>query len=186
LPSGFSGKAARGAGEGGAFDVRRLPAPRGNEPAARSRLQGAEDQPIIEKLPSILDHLCADCGAHFEAVRRYLTDRQIAFELRPRLVRGLDYYMRTTFEVIHGGLGAQNSVLGGGRYDGLAESLGSKVHAPGIGFSIGEDRLVMTLEQTAGEPAPRLDLFMAPLGEAALSHAALLARDLRRLGLRWR
>ena len=142
-----------------------------------------EDQPIIEKLPSILDHLCADCFAHFEAVRRYLTEREIAFEVRPRLVRGLDYYMRTTFEVVHGALGAQNSVLGGGRYDGLAESLGSKVHAPGIGFSIGEDRLVMTLEQAGGEPALTLDLFMAPLGDAALSHAALLARDLRRLGI---
>jgi histidyl-tRNA synthetase len=66
-------------------------------------------------------------------------------------VRGLDYYMRTTFEVTHGDLGAQNSVLGGGRYDGLAESLGSSVHSPGIGFSIGEDRLVMTVAQ-AGDP----------------------------------
>ncbi len=142
-----------------------------------------EDQPIIEKLPSILDHLCPDCSAHFEAVRRYLNEREIAFEVRPRLVRGLDYYMRTTFEIVHGALGAQNSVLGGGRYDGLAESLGSKVHAPGIGFSIGEDRLVMSLEQATGEPAPQLDLFIAPLGEAALSHAALLARELRRLGI---
>ena len=80
-----------------------------------------------------------------------LTDRGIAFEIRPRLVRGLDYYMRTTFEIVHGALGAQNSVLGGGRYDGLAESLGSKVHAPGIGFSIGEDRLVMSRRRDAGE-----------------------------------
>ena len=82
------------------------------------------------------------------------------------MVRGLDYYMRTTFEIVHGALGAQNSVLGGGRYDGLAESLGSKVPAPGIGFSIGEDRLVMSVE---GEPQARspLDLFIAPLGEAA-------------------
>ena len=65
------------------------------------------------------------------------------------MVRGLDYYMRTTFEIVHGSLGAQNSVLGGGRHDGLAESLGSRVHSPGIGFSIGEDRLVMSLEQAA-------------------------------------
>ena len=83
-----------------------------------------EDQPIIEALPSILDHLCAECRAHFDAVRQSLADRGIAFEVRPRLVRGLDYYMRTTFEVVHGALGAQNSVLGGGRYDGLAESAG--------------------------------------------------------------
>ncbi len=143
-----------------------------------------EDQPIIEGLPSIIDHLCEPCAGHFAAVQRYLLDRGIPFELRPRLVRGLDYYMRTTFEIVHGALGAQNSVLGGGRYDGLAESLGSKVHAPGIGFSIGEDRLVMTLEHAGGEPKLELDLFIAPLGDAALSHAALLARDLRRLGIR--
>jgi histidyl-tRNA synthetase len=97
------------------------------------------------------------------------------------MVRGLDYYMRTTFEVLHGSLGAQNSVLGGGRYDGLAESLGSKIHSPGIGFSIGEDRLVMSVE---GEQAPApLDLFIAPMGEAATRHCAIMARDFRRGGL---
>jgi histidyl-tRNA synthetase len=140
------------------------------------------DQPIIEKLPSILDCLCADCRAHFDSVRGYLDDRGIEYEVRPRLVRGLDYYMRTTFEVVHGSLGAQNSVLGGGRYDGLAEMLGSKVHSPGIGFSIGEDRLVMSVE---GEHASAgaLDLFIAPLGEPALRRAAVMARDLRRAGL---
>src|SRR5205085_7249616 len=108
------------------------------------------DQPIIDKLPSILDYLCEACRPHFDAVKQYLTDRGIPFEVRPRMVRGLDYYMRTTFEVVHGSLGAQNSVLGGGRYDGLAEILGSKVPAPGIGFSIGEDRLVMAVEDAAG------------------------------------
>jgi histidyl-tRNA synthetase len=139
------------------------------------------DQPIIEKLPHIVDHLCEECRAHFEAVKQYLTDRGIQYAVRPRLVRGLDYYMRTTFEVVHGALGAQNSVLGGGRYDGLAESLGSKAPAPGIGFSIGEDRLVMSVE---GEPRPAsLDLFIAPLGEPALRHAAVMARDFRRSGL---
>ncbi len=90
-----------------------------------------KDQPIIDALPSILDYLCEPCRAHFAAVQQYLDDRGIAYEVRPRLVRGLDYYMRTTFEVVHGALGAQNSVLGGGRYDGLAESLGSKVHCAG-------------------------------------------------------
>src|ERR1700761_557266 len=138
-----------------------------------------EDQPVIEKLPSILDNLCDVCGPHFAAVEAYLRDRGIPFEVKPRLVRGLDYYMRTTFEVTHGELGAQNSVLGGGRYDGLAESLGSSVHSPGIGFSIGEDRLVMTVDQTVGQT---LDLFLAPLGDAALRHAGSLARDLRRAG----
>ena len=139
-----------------------------------------EDQPAINKLPSILDHLCEVCAPHFQAVQGYLRDRDIPFEIRPRLVRGLDYYMRTTFEVIHGNLGAQNSVLGGGRYDGLAESIGSSVPAPGIGFSIGEDRLVMTVGQTPDEV---LDVYMAPLGEAALQHAGNLARDLRRSGV---
>jgi len=137
------------------------------------------DQPIIDKLPNILDHLCDPCRGHFDLVKRYLDDRGLAYTVRPRMVRGLDYYMRTTFEVVHGALGAQNSVLGGGRYDGLAESLGSKVHSPGIGFSIGEDRLVMSV---AARESSALDLCIAPLGEPALRHAALLARDLRRGG----
>ena len=137
------------------------------------------DQPIIDKLPNILDHLCDACRTHFDAVKRHLDDRGLEYTVRPRMVRGLDYYMRTTFEVVHGGLGAQNSVLGGGRYDGLAESLGSKVHSPGIGFSIGEDRLVMSV---AARESSALDLCIAPLGEPALRHAALLARDLRRGG----
>ena len=139
-----------------------------------------EDQPLINTLPTILDSLCEVCTPHFEQVRGYLTDRSIPFEVKPRLVRGLDYYMRTTFEVTHGDLGAQNSVLGGGRYDGLAESLGSPVAAPGIGFSIGEDRLVMTVSQ---EKDAGLDVFMAPLGESALRHAGVLARDLRRANI---
>ena len=98
-----------------------------------------EDQAHIDTLPSILDHLCEECHTHFKIVQSHLHGRGITYEVRPRLVRGLDYYMRTTFEITHGSLGAQNSVLGGGRYDGLAESLESKVPAPGIGFSIGED-----------------------------------------------
>ncbi len=137
------------------------------------------DQPIIDQLPSILDHLCDPCRGHFGAVKQFLDVCGLEYTVRPRMVRGLDYYMRTTFEVVHGALGAQNSVLGGGRYDGLAELLGSKVHAPGIGFSIGEDRLVMSV---AGREAAPLDLCIAPLGEPALHHAALLARDLRRGG----
>src|SRR5580658_7811721 len=142
-----------------------------------------EDQPIIEKLPSILDNLCDVCAPHFALVQTYLQERGIRYEVKPRLVRGLDYYMRTTFEVVHGNLGAQNSVLGGGRYDGLAESLGSTVHSPGIGFSIGEDRLVMTVASEASEKIAHLDIFMAPLGDVALLHAGGLARDLRRSGV---
>ena len=101
-------------------------------------------------------------------------------EVRPRLVRGLDYYMRTTFEVVHGALGAQNSVLGGGRYDGLAESLGSKVPAPGIGFSIGEDRLVMSVEQENPTRSQRSTCSSRRWATRRVRHAARLARELRR------
>jgi histidyl-tRNA synthetase len=141
-------------------------------------------QPAIETLPSILDHLCEDCRAHFAAVRQRLDDRGIAYTARPRLVRGLDYYRRTTFEIVHGALGAQNSVTGGGRYDGLAEQLGSKVPAPGIGFSIGEDRLVMTVEEKRGEDWKHaLDLYIAPIGAEAARRAAGVAHELRRRGV---
>jgi histidyl-tRNA synthetase len=141
------------------------------------------DQPIIDALPSIQDHLCGPCSEHFAAVRSHLDARGIPYEVKPRMVRGLDYYMRTTFEIVHGALGAQNSVLGGGRYDGLAEALGSRVAAPGIGFSIGEDRLVMSVEQEHPDVAkPALDVYIAPMGAAAERHCAELARDLRVAG----
>jgi histidyl-tRNA synthetase len=142
-----------------------------------------EDQPIIESLPSILDYLDEPCRDHFRRVREYLEERQIQFEIKPRLVRGLDYYTRTTFEITHGSLGAQNSILGGGRYDGLAESLGSKTPAPGIGFSIGEDRLVMTVEEKQSVEESTLDLYIAPMGDAALRHCGALAGEIRRLGV---
>jgi histidyl-tRNA synthetase len=141
------------------------------------------DQPIIDKLPSILDFLDHDDKEHFRRVREFLDDRQIAYTLKPRLVRGLDYYMRTTFEITHGALGAQNAILGGGRYDGLAETIGSKVPAPGIGFSIGEDRLVMAVEETGQGKAAPLDLYMAPMGDSALRHCAVLAGEIRKLNL---
>jgi histidyl-tRNA synthetase len=142
-----------------------------------------EDQAIIDSLPSIQDHLCGPCRTHFDAVRAYLEDRGIRYEIRPRMVRGLDYYMRTTFEIVHGALGAQNSVLGGGRYDGLAEALGSRVHSPGIGFSIGEDRLVMSVEQEHPDAyQSKLDLYIAPMGAAAERHSAELAHSLRSAG----
>jgi histidyl-tRNA synthetase len=142
-----------------------------------------EDQPIIDSLPSILDYLDEPCRDHFRRVREYLEERQIQFEIKPRLVRGLDYYTRTTFEITHGSLGAQNSILGGGRYDGLAESLGSKTPAPGIGFSIGEDRLVMTVEEKQSIEEPALDLYIAPMGDAALRHCGVLAGEIRKLGV---
>jgi len=142
-----------------------------------------EDQGYINELPSILDHLDDACREHFAAVRAHLDARGIAYEVRPRMVRGLDYYMRTTFEITHGALGAQNSVLGGGRYDGLAEAIGSKVPAPGIGFSIGEDRLVMILEESNPDRfKPVVDVFLATMGEAAEQHAGALAAELRSQG----
>jgi histidyl-tRNA synthetase len=143
-----------------------------------------QDQPIIETLPSIADHLCDPCRTHFASVRAHLDARGIEYQVVPRMVRGLDYYMRTTFEITHGALGAQNSVLGGGRYDGLAESLGSRVPAPGIGFSIGEDRLVMGVEEAhPDEYKPVVDVFLATLGEAADLHAGGIAAELRAAGI---
>ena len=143
-----------------------------------------EDQDMINALPSIQDHLCEPCGTHFQAVRAHLNHAGIPYEIRPRMVRGLDYYMRTTFEIVHGSLGAQNSVLGGGRYDGLAESLGSRVHSPGIGFSIGEDRLVMSLEQNSPAKEDPLVIVTATAGEATQRAAAGAAAELRSHGVR--
>jgi len=103
-----------------------------------------EDQPIIDKLPRISQFLDEPCRQHFAQVKEILKSVAVDFQENDRLVRGLDYYMRTTFEFTHGALGAQNAILGGGRYDGLSEMLGGP-NAPGIGFAIGEDRLVMSL-----------------------------------------
>src|ERR1700761_5606797 len=104
-----------------------------------------KDQEIIDKLPKIADYLDESSKAHFAAVCAALDACGVSYEVNPRLVRGLDYYTRTTFEFTHGGLGAQNALLGGGRYDGLSEMLGGP-KAPGIGFAIGLDRLVLTLQ----------------------------------------
>lgn len=143
-----------------------------------------KDEPVIAALPSIHEFLNTETKDHFATVCRYLDDAGVAYEVRPRLVRGLDYYTRTTFEIVHGALGAQNSVLGGGRYDGLAEALGSRVRAPGIGFSIGADRLVMSLQETAASAIPvhRLDFALISMGDAATTRNLALARSLRAKG----
>jgi len=107
----------------------------------------ASEQAIIEKLPRIADHLCADCKAHYAAVKRELDLRGVKYRENWRLVRGLDYYMRTTFEITAAGLGSQNAVCGGGRYDGLVELLGGPP-TKGIGFAIGEDRLILSLQES--------------------------------------
>src|SRR5229473_4202563 len=138
-----------------------------------------DDQPIIEKLPRISQFLDEGCRKHFEQVQAILKAVGIPIPLNDRLVRGLDYYTRTAFEFTHGALGAQNAILGGGRYDGLSESLGGP-QAPGIGFAIGEDRLVMSLKESADAVARKPDVYIAPLGEGMNREGARLARELRR------
>jgi len=137
-----------------------------------------EDQPIIEKLPRISRFLDEPCRQHFEQVQAILKAVGVPFTLNDRLVRGLDYYTRTAFEFTHGALGAQNAILGGGRYDGLSESLGGPA-APGIGFAIGEDRLVMSLKESAEGVLRKPDVYIAPLGPGMNLQAARLARELR-------
>ena len=144
-----------------------------------------EDQPIIEKLPVISDSLDDASKVHFAAVLAALDAAGVEYKQNHRLVRGLDYYTRTTFEFTHSGLGAQNALLGGGRYDGLSEAIGGP-KAPGIGFAIGEDRLVLTLLNQLNQraaPPQVADAFIAPLGESMNPAALALARELRREGL---
>jgi histidyl-tRNA synthetase len=142
-----------------------------------------EDQPIIEKLPVIADSLDQESKEHFAAVLAALDAAGVPYKRNPRLVRGLDYYTRTAFEFTHGGLGAQNALLGGGRYDGLSEAIGGP-KAPGIGFAMGEDRLVLTLQALDQKTAqPQVDAYIAPLGETVNAAALALARELRRAGL---
>jgi histidyl-tRNA synthetase len=155
-----------------------------------------EDQIIIETLPTIADYLLPDSKEHFAAVLRGLQACGIKYHLNPRLVRGLDYYTRTTFEFTvpdGSGLGTQNALLGGGRYDGLSEMLGGP-KAPGIGFAIGEDRLILVLQEQDGSKAvdaphpewmwaKKLDAYIAPIGAECNAAALALARELRRAGL---
>jgi len=141
-----------------------------------------EDQPIIETLPKIVDSLDEASKAHFAAVLAALDAAGVPYTRNHRLVRGLDYYTRTTFEFTHGGLGAQNALLGGGRYDGLSEAIGGP-KAPGIGFAMGEDRLVLTLQALETAKPEKNDAYLAPLGEAINPAALALARELRRGGL---
>jgi histidyl-tRNA synthetase len=142
-----------------------------------------EDQPKIATLPAIGAFLDATCRAHFQEVRKLLAACDVSFDVDERMVRGLDYYTRTTFEFTHGGLGAQSALLGGGRYDGLSESLGGP-KAPGIGFALGLDRFVLALE-AEGErpPANPPCAFVAPLGAGMDAEAARLAHELREKGI---
>jgi histidyl-tRNA synthetase len=152
------------------------------------------EQPIIENLPRITDHLCEDCRKNFAEVKRQLDLRGVTYKENWRLVRGLDYYMRTTFEITAQGLGSQNAVCGGGRYDGLVELLGGPA-TKGIGFAIGEDRLILSLlearptsaKATAGKEAGGrigCDVYVAWMGASAQETAIKAAKMLREAGLR--
>jgi histidyl-tRNA synthetase len=142
------------------------------------------EQPIIATLPRIADHLCDDCKTHYAAVKHELELRGVIYRENWRLVRGLDYYMRTTFEITAQGLGSQNAVCGGGRYDGLVELLGGPP-TKGIGFAIGEDRLILSLQESGKGAAPqRRDVYIAWMGERAHATAIRAAKDLRNAGFR--
>ncbi|WP_263366746.1 histidine--tRNA ligase [Edaphobacter bradus] len=144
------------------------------------------DQEIINGLPKIADYLGEDSREHFAQVKAALDACGVPYVVDPRLVRGLDYYTRTTFEFTvpdGSGLGTQNALLGGGRYDGLSEMLGGP-KAPGIGFAIGEDRLILTLHAQATKAhSKKLDAYIAPMGVERNAAALELARELRRAGL---
>lgn len=144
------------------------------------------EQPAIATLPKIADHLCDDCQTHYAAVKANLDLRGVAYRENWRLVRGLDYYMRTTFEITAQGLGSQNAVCGGGRYDGLVEILGGPP-AKGVGFAIGEDRLILSLLEPQGESPvtshQSLCVYIAWMGEKAYPAAIRAARNLRSAGI---
>ncbi len=137
-------------------------------------------QPALEKAPSILEALCRECAEHFSRVCQYLDATGLAYHVTPRLVRGFDYYVRTTFELLTAGGGAQNAVAGGGRYDGLVQVLGGPPD-PGIGFAVGMERLVLLLP--ADPHAAALLALLIPLGDAALRHLLPVAQAVRRRGI---
>jgi histidyl-tRNA synthetase len=138
-----------------------------------------EEQAIIDTLPHIADHLCDACREHYAELKRQLALRKIEYEENWRLVRGLDYYMRTTFEITAPGLGSQNAVCGGGRYDGLVELLGGPAATKGIGFAIGTDRLMLSLQEAGSAAKCGLEVYIAWMGAQAYPAAVVLARNLR-------
>ncbi len=139
---------------------------------------------IVKDAPSIQDHLCLPCSEHFKHVKESLNSLDVAFSLNKFMVRGLDYYCRTTFEFITTDLGSQAAVCAGGRYDGLIELLGGP-KVPGIGFAMGLERLVLLLQQKEQfESTSRLDLFIAGIGEKGADFAYVMGNQLRSKGLR--
>jgi histidyl-tRNA synthetase len=141
-------------------------------------------QPVIAELTPITDRICEDCRTHFEKFQSYLNARGVTFRINPRLVRGFDYYRRTTFEITSGGLGAQNTVAGGGRYDGLFQDLGGQASS-GFGFGMGMERLILSIPNPGAlVPDYSPEYFLGPLGDAAFEYATLLAKRLRARGKR--
>lgn len=144
-----------------------------------------ECKKIAAGAPSILDYICDECRDHFEKVKGYLTGMGIPFTVDPTIVRGLDYYTKTVFEFVSNDIGAQGTVCGGGRYDGLIEQLGGKP-LPGLGFAMGMERLFLLLESQGIQlpDEPPCDIYLAPLGENAVGKVMELTLDLRKKGLR--
>ncbi len=140
---------------------------------------------LAAKAPVVLDYLCDDCSDHFESVKAHLTAAGIEYTVNPHIVRGLDYYTRTVFEFVSGDIGAQSTVCGGGRYDGLISQMGGPA-TPSLGFAMGIERLMLVLEAQKAElpKAPTTDLYIAAMGEKAQVKATSLCADLRREGLK--
>ena len=139
---------------------------------------------ITESAPVIIKNLCQDCESHFAQVKLYLDDQKIIFHEDPRLVRGLDYYTKTAFEIISGGLGAQNAIGGGGRYDDLVEELGGKP-TPAVGFAAGIERMIIAIDQQKIEwpVEKRIDVFVAKVNEKNKDTAFRLLQKIRNAGL---
>jgi histidyl-tRNA synthetase len=137
------------------------------------------DAALVATAPTMVEYLCDDCRAHFDALRRYLDALGIAYAINPKIVRGLDYYTRTVFEFVSGAIGAQGTVCGGGRYDGLVAELGGPP-TPGVGFGLGLERFLMVVEKVAGEHAPpRRGIQAIALGEAARERLIAIVGALR-------
>ncbi|CAB5054468.1 MAG: histidine--tRNA ligase [Actinobacteria bacterium] len=143
-----------------------------------------EMQAAMSKAPLLLDYLSPESAANFAAVQKYLTAMGIAFVINPRMVRGLDYYTGTTFEFVHPDLGAQSGIGGGGRYDGLMETLGGQ-SLSGIGFGLGVDRALLAAIAESTVPSQEFtsDLFIIPLGDEAKEQSLVLAQSLRNSGI---
>lgn len=140
-------------------------------------------QEIAKDAPVITDYLCEECSTHFEDLKKYLTSLGIAYSINPKIVRGLDYYTKTVFEFVTTEIGAQGTVCGGGRYDGLVEELGGKP-TPSLGFAMGIERILLLMEKQGAEflPEKELDLYIAPMDESAVTKAMQLAREAREAG----